>query len=270
MRIIQNNALLDKLTSCIGQNQNFKESLKILKPKDSVGSLSMYDEYSDEEYRTFRLLSTKIEEGAAYGSETFPGFFLGPFKKNVILQQEFQQLLAEFYCNTYNKDFVTLLHIHKASESSIPVDPNVDQYSRLRIGTEVFGSKLSSRHVKSAKILARFFTDDDNSDIYPGQVQFFFEHTVRLPEVKTHYLAFVRWYKAAENHKTRFHCRIDNNDDRTCNIELWKPEFYEVGRDCIIPIHNILCRFVSGSFEVGKRKPKKYMSIIPINRKFHI
>jgi len=179
-------------------------------------------------------------------------------------------LLADFYCNTYDKNFVLHSQLHNASDGSIPILPKVNQFSRLKIGTEIFGSTLSSRHVKSAKILARFILNDNSSDVYPGQVQFFFEHTVWLPEgPKTHYLAFVRWYKPAENHKTRFYCKI-NNDDKSCNIELWKFEFYEMGRDCIIPIHNILCRFVSGSFEVGKKNPRKYMSVIPINRKFHI
>ena len=179
--------------------------------------------------------------------------------------------MANFYHNTYKKDFIILSQIHNAPDSFIPINPNINQFSRLRIGTEIFGSTLSSRHIKSAKILARFFTsdNDDISDIYPGQVQFFFEHTVYLPEEKTHYLAFVRWYEPAENYKTRFHCKI-GDDDKSCNIELWKSEFYEVGRDCIIPIHNILCRFVSGSFEIGQKKPRKYISIIPISRKFHI
>ncbi|CAI2195524.1 15763_t:CDS:2, partial [Funneliformis geosporum] len=142
MKIIQNNALLDKLTSRDKQNQHFQENLEILKLKDSVRSLSTYDEYPDEEYRTFHLLSTKIAE------------------------EEFQQLLAEFYCNAYNKEFVTLSRIHKTAESSIPVDPNVNQFSRLRIRTEIFGSTLSSRHAKLAKILAHFFIDDNTSDIY--------------------------------------------------------------------------------------------------------
>ncbi|CAI2193371.1 2200_t:CDS:2, partial [Funneliformis geosporum] len=119
---------------------HFQENLEILKLKDSVRSLSTYDEYPDEEYRTFHLLSTKIaEEGAAYGFESFPGSFL---------------------------EFVTLSRIHKTAESSIPVDPNVNQFSRLRIRTEIFGSTLSSRHAKLAKILAHFFIDDNTSDIY--------------------------------------------------------------------------------------------------------
>ncbi|CAI2198242.1 6151_t:CDS:1, partial [Funneliformis geosporum] len=98
-------------------------------PKDPVKSFFIYDEYSDEENQTFRLLSTKMEEDAAYGSESFSGSFLGPLRKNVILQQEIQQLLADFYYNTYNKDFVTLLRIHDASDSSIPVEPNINQFS---------------------------------------------------------------------------------------------------------------------------------------------
>ena len=75
MRIIQSNSLLNELTSHVEQNQHLQENLEILKPKNSVGSLSIYDEYSDEEYRTFRLLTKIEEEGAAYGFEPFPGSF---------------------------------------------------------------------------------------------------------------------------------------------------------------------------------------------------
>jgi hypothetical protein len=167
-----------------------------------------------------------------------------------------------------------LLHcrtlVHNAPEHSIPVLPKVNQFSRLKIGTEIFGSVLSYRHAKSAKILAQFILNDDTIETFPGQVQFFFEHTVYLQEgPRTHYLAFVRWYKPAENRRTRFYFKIDD-DANSCNIELWSDKFYEMGRDCIIPIHNILCRFVSGTFKVGQRNPKKYMAVIPINRKFHI
>ncbi|PKY50989.1 hypothetical protein RhiirA4_467785, partial [Rhizophagus irregularis] len=270
IKIIQHNALLDELTSYADQNPHLQEVLIILKPRDSVRSLSMYDEYTDEDYKAFRLLSTTIEEGAAFGFEIFPGSFLGPSKKDVLLTQDIYLLLTEFYCNVYEKDFVALSHIHNASEHSIPVLPKVNQFSRLKIGTEIFGSILSYRHAKSAKILAQFILNDDTIETFPGQVQFFFEHTVYLQEgPRTHYLAFVRWYKPAKNRKTRFYFKI-NDDANSCNIELWSDKFYEMGRDCIIPIHNILCRFVSGTFEVGQRNLKKYMAVIPINRKFHI
>ncbi|CAB5328397.1 unnamed protein product [Rhizophagus irregularis] len=123
MKIIQHNALLDELTSHADQNPHLQEVLIILKPRDSVGSLSMYDEYTDEDYKAFRLLSTTIEEGAAFGFEIFPGSFLGPSKKDVLLTQDIYLLLTEFYCNVYEKDFVALSHIHNAPEHSIPVLP---------------------------------------------------------------------------------------------------------------------------------------------------
>ncbi|GBC02643.1 hypothetical protein RclHR1_04730004 [Rhizophagus clarus] len=217
MKIIQYNAILDKMTSYTDENPRLQESLKFIKPKDSVGSLSIYDNYTDEDYKAFCLLSTTIEEGAAFGFEAFSGYFLSSSKNDVLLPQDVLLLLADFYHNAYDKNFVTLLYIHNASEGSISVLP------------------------KSAKILARFILDDDTTDTYPGQIQFFFEHTVYLQDgPKMHYLAFIRWYKPAKDRKTRFYCKNDD-DINSCNIELWNDEFYEMGRDCIISIHNILC-----------------------------
>jgi hypothetical protein len=129
--------------------------------------------YTDDDYQAFRLLSANIEEGAAFGSEPFPGSFLGPLHKNISLSQDISLLLANFYCNTYNKNFVILSHLHNAPDGSIPILPKINQYSRLKIGTEVFGSTLSSQYAKSAKILARFIDSDDTSDTYSDQVQFF-------------------------------------------------------------------------------------------------
>ena len=90
-----------------------------------------------------------------------------------------------------------------------------------------------------------------------------------LPEegLVTHYLIFIRWYAAAKDRRSRFYCQIDKE---ICNIELWKNNFYELDRDCIIPIHNLLGRFVAGTVNIGKKNPKTYLSVIPINRKIHI
>ena len=43
--------------------------------------------------------------------------------------------------------------------------------------------------------------------------------------------------------KMRYYFSIDD-DNKTCNVELWRNDFYPESRDCIIPVHNILCRFV--------------------------
>ena len=81
---------------------------------------------------------------------------------------------------------------------------------------------------------------------------------------------FVRWYEAADDRRSRFHCQIDKEDMKICNIELWKKDFYELSRDCIIPVHNILGRFIAGTMKIGKRSPTEYLSVIPINKKIHI
>jgi len=39
-----------------------------------------------------------------------------------------------------------------------------------------------------------------------------------------------------------------------------------MGRDSIIPIHNILCKFIKLEFYIGK-KMQKYMAVIPLNKK---
>ena len=56
-------------------------------------------------------------------------------------------------------------------------------------------------------------------------------------------MAYVWWYKLAETSKVLYYFSIDD-DEETCNVELWKNEFYSYGHDSIIPVQNILCRFV--------------------------
>jgi len=217
-------------------------------------------------------MSKDVKEKAGVGSEAFPGTLLKPMKE-VNLLSEVLKLLVEYYCNTYDEfSFVTLSNIHNSSSESIVVLSKVNRFSRLRIGAEVTGSKSSVRYIRSSNVLSQFILDDDNTtDTYPGQVQFFFEHTIHLPDgPKTHYLAFVRWYKPTGDRRSQFHCQINEDDLSICNIEMWTKDFYELSRDCIIPIHNILGRFIAGNMRIGKKNPKEYLSVIPINRKIHI
>ncbi|CAG8713726.1 5058_t:CDS:2, partial [Funneliformis mosseae] len=91
---IRNNA--SEWKNCRTEKKRQKHS------KDLSRSLSVYDKYTNEEYQSFHLLSN-IEDYIAFDFKSFPGSFLKPLKRDVILQKDFQQLLAEFYCNTYNK-----------------------------------------------------------------------------------------------------------------------------------------------------------------------
>ena len=160
-----------------------------------------------------------------------------------------------------------------SSNRYVIVQPKINQCGRIRMAAEIFGSVLSLRYKKNSHILAKFTQSDNSVELFPGQVQFYFEHTLRLPTAgeKTHRLAFVKWYLPTDNHQTRFYCRIENNDDRSINIELWKyGRFYDLSRDSIIPIHNIYSRFVPAKFIAGRRNKETYMAVIPINRQFHL
>jgi hypothetical protein len=273
LRTVQHYSILDELSATYGNgNQHLSACLPYIAFKESVGSLAANEDFDLMQYSEFLSMSKNVKDKAGLGSEPFPGAFMKPMKKDVNLPSEVLPLLVEFYCNAYGRSFTSLSNIHTASDDSITVLPKVNQFGRLRIGAEVFGSTYSLRHIKSANILSQFVLDDDNTtDIYPGQVQFFFEHTVQLSDSPvTHSLAFVRWYEAADDRRSRFHCQIDKEDMKICNIELWKKDFYELSQDCIIPVHNILGRFIAGTMKIGKRSPTEYLSVVPINKKIHI
>ncbi len=68
----------------------------------------------------------------------------------------------------------------------------MNQFGRCWISSEIFGSTLSLRHVKSSYILAKFIISDGIVDCYPGQVQYYFIHTVDfLDSSYEHFLAYV-------------------------------------------------------------------------------
>ena len=53
------------------------------------------------------------------------------------------------------------------------VNSRIKQYSRLRIGADIYGSVQAARYEKSSYILAQFIQDDKSIDMYTGQVRFF-------------------------------------------------------------------------------------------------
>ena len=241
-------------------------SLDIIKPKKSAGSLAALDDFASDEYQNFMRLSL-IEEESAFGTEQFPGMLMKPCQKTT-LPNYILDILVKFYNSLYDDHFISISSIMGQTNYNV-VRSNIKQYGRLRIGADIYGSVQAARHEKSSYILARFVQEDETIDTYPGQVQYFFEHIIYLnnnPQPLIHSLALVKWYRPVEDHKIRYYCQVDN-DINTCNIELWSNEFYEMGRDSIIPIHNILGKFVKCDFIAGKRKPKKYMAVIPLNKK---
>jgi hypothetical protein len=153
---------------------------------------------------------------------------LTPKNNRVSVPDAIYELLVKYYNDTYDWDFVSIAELasNVNSQQSIVVLPNVYQFGRIRIATEIVGSTFAPRYRRSSNILAKFINDDETTDIYPDQVQFYFEHTIQLPTgTTTHRLAFVKWYLYAPNQQTRFFCRIGNEDDKSYNIKLWKNDF---------------------------------------------
>ena len=195
---------------------------------------------------------------------------LTPRKNRVSLPDDIYRILIEYYSDAYESKFITIAESASAGLNDFVVTNMADQFGRVRILAEVFGSVMAPRFFKSAYVLAKFIQDNETSDLFPGQIQYYIEHTTNTPNgLKTHRLALIRWYKPATTRQTRFYTSIDTEEECS-NIELWENDFYDLSRDCLIPIHNIYSRFVSSQFTIGKKRSITYKAIIPINRQFHL
>ena len=236
-----------------------ERTLQFLAPKKAAGSLAVTNDFDREELQYFISMrhdtSNKI-----YSTELIPGNMLAPSYKNVLITEEVKQILCEWYATLYKR---------KKKDVKVYMDVTMNQYARLSIGNEIFGSKIAGRHENNAIILAKWKAyRDGTSDIYPGEVQYYFEHTLTLPNgPKTHLLAYVKWYKNAASSSIRFKHKFMTPEKS--NTELWKAEYYEEGQDSIIAVHRIYGRAIKFDYRVGKSK-NNYVSIVPLNRRFNV
>jgi hypothetical protein len=246
------------------------KGLELLNNRPTVGSLSEIDQFSSGEMNRFWLNSRNIQESRITGSEPFPGSMLKPASNNVLLSSSMLDLMADYYNVTYET-----LNFQKpfgeGVEDAIVIRVSIDKFGRCQIGSEVFGSIVSARHTNSSFVSAKFATNGDGVDTYPEQIQYFFTHTVDLPSgPKKYHLAYIRWYQHTNSADTRYHFSIDD-EERSCNVELWNTNFYPESRDCIIPVHNILGRFVPVKYKLSSQKnAREYLAANLVNRKLNI
>ncbi|GET66367.1 hypothetical protein GLOIN_2v1883106 [Rhizophagus irregularis DAOM 181602=DAOM 197198] len=142
----------------------------------------------------------------------------------------------------------------------------------------ILGSLPTSNRQIEPEIMRRIMNDNRIGDIISSDIQTkgleLLEDrptTVDLPNGQMeHNLAYIRWYRPASTSESRYYFHIDDEDE-SCNVELWKSEFYDESRDCIIPVHNILCRFIPSKYRISTRSNAiEYLAINPINRKLQI
>jgi len=166
--VTENSVLNYLISNC--DNDLLRSSLDIIKPRKSAGSLAALDDFASDEYQNFLRLS-HIEEDSAFGTERFPGMLMNPCQE-ITLPNNILDHLVEFYNSLYNDYFISISSITSPT-NDIVVNPNIKQYSKLRIGSDIYSSVQAACHEKSSYILARFVQDDGTIDTYPGQIQFF-------------------------------------------------------------------------------------------------
>ncbi|MDW0188382.1 MAG: hypothetical protein QOK54_10650 [Nitrososphaeraceae archaeon] len=257
MKIVLKNALVDYHLTCKWKSGLLDESLCFLTPKKDVGSLALTAE--GEELQHFLSMRHNMSTlSKIYGTEPIPGQMLKPSNLGVVMPLNLRRFLCEWYAILYEKNQDEILGF---------MDLQINQHSRMQIGAEIFGSMISGRD-KNSTILAKWrAVNDESVDVYPGEVQYYFEHTLRLPEgSRTHLLAYVKWYKTASSSSIRF--KHSFMEPEVSNTELWKPEYYQEGCDSLLAVHRILCRATKFKYiQIGKQN---YISIVPLNRKFNL
>ena len=125
---------------------------------------------------------------------------LTPKNNRVSLPDDIYELLVYYYNDAYcDLEFVTIagtsdkLILEEELEDFIVVLLNITQHECIRIESEIFGANIASRYRKNSYILAKFIQDNEMIDTFPGEVQFYFTHTIDLPTgSKMHQLAFVK------------------------------------------------------------------------------
>ena len=258
--------MFDNQISEIGIGTEETKGLELLKNRSSVGSLSETDEYSVDEMYRFWLNSRNIKESPISGREPFPGEMLRPSLENIRPSNSMLDLIVEYYTATY-EPMKFRRPFGQGSLNDTIIRVKINKFGRCRIGSELFGSVMSSRYTKSSYVLAKFVTNDNSVDCYPGQIQYFFKHIVDLPQPTEHFLAYVRWYQPVSSSSVRYHFGIDD----VCNVELWHTEFYPESRDCIIPVHHILGRFIPVKYKLSNRRNAvEYLAVNPTSRKYQI
>ncbi|RHZ88327.1 hypothetical protein Glove_23g67 [Diversispora epigaea] len=241
------NGILDSLSN--SHQQNELELMRRLINDNRINEM-IYTENNSKGLEIFNTQLTISEK------EPFPGEMLKPFSENIPLSADgILDLMIAYYNDTYEN-----LKFRKPFETdslnSIIIPLKINKYCRYRIDSEIFGSTFSPRYQKSLYILAKFASEDDSIDIYPGQIQFFFVHEISTNRInmENHYLAYVLWYKKIKN-----------------QFYFSDTEFYLKSRDCIIPVHYILGQFVPVKYKISDRKNvKEYLAVNLINRKYNL
>src|SRR2546425_1888622 len=154
---------LDDILSSQSNNMRLVEGLKLLKQRATLGSLASSDDLEFAELCQFRQISRLEIEDTITGIEPFSGEMMSPKRMNVTLPDDIYDILVEYYNNAYDSEFVTI--VKAATEcfgDRIVVRSQVNQFRRIRVRSEIFGSVNASRYLRSSFIRAKFVQENDS------------------------------------------------------------------------------------------------------------
>ncbi|UZO11219.1 uncharacterized protein OCT59_002791 [Rhizophagus irregularis] len=137
---------IDNLISCRSDDVKLSEGLKLLRSRSTTGTLAAYDELDFGELLQFRQIFCQEIDDTINGSEPFPGEMLKPSKNRVALPNDVYKILTDYYNSAYDHQFLTIAESTSTNSGGSIVVPNiVNQFARVRIAAEIFGSAMSPR-----------------------------------------------------------------------------------------------------------------------------
>ena len=92
---------------------------------------------------------------------------LRPMSDDIIITNDMLDLIVEYYMATY-ETLTFQRPFGEGAEDLIIITVKMNQFRRCRIGSEVFDSSISTQHIKSSYILAKFINSNGKVDSYPG------------------------------------------------------------------------------------------------------
>ena len=137
----ENSVLNYLISNC--DNDLLHSSLDIIKPRKSAGSLAALDDFASDEYQNFLRLF-HIKKNLAFETECFSEILINPCQVITLLNNILDHLV-EFYNSLYNDYFISILFITNPT-NDIVVNPNIKQYGKLRIGSDIYDSVQAAHH----------------------------------------------------------------------------------------------------------------------------
>ena len=141
MRILIHKTQLEMYSNLPNLPNHVHDEMNLLTPKSVIGSLSITNLFNAKEMEEFLQMSREVFNKNITGAERFPGRFLLPKRIHVKLSADKLQYLANYYASKYNLNFwIPGSNLREG----IFVNPYVDEFGRLEIAGEIYGSAMST------------------------------------------------------------------------------------------------------------------------------